>query len=139
MKLLVGITIVIASIVIIFFVSELYVKLRKRINKPKIGYELLISLLNKDDYVSIQGSVYRFSHIVRENEVLNQITPPLDGNLTIGGELAFNNNYRPGYLYFYPSAMAECDFIYGKYGLKWARNRAIASSANESIEKYYNE
>lgn len=139
MKSLVGIAIVIASLMIIFFISELYVKLRKRINKPKIGDELLINLLNKDDYVSIQGKVHRFSHIARENERLNLLAFPSESNSTIGGELAFANDQGLGYVFFYPSAMSNCDFIYGKYGLKWARNRAIASSAIECIRKYRNE
>ena len=139
MKPIIGIVIVIASIVIIFFVSELYVKLRKRINRPKIGDELLINLLSKDDYVSIQGKILRFSHIARENEILNLLAFPSESNKTIGGELAFANDHGLGYVFFYPSAMTNCDFIFGKYGLKWARNRTIASSAIESIKKYRNE
>ena len=139
MKLLVGIAIMIASLAIIFFISELYINLREKINRPKIVDELLINLLKKDDYVSIQGKVYRFSHIARENEALNLLAFPSESNKTIGGELAFANDHGLGYVFFYPSAMANCEFIFGKYGLKWARNQAIASTAIESIKKYWNE
>lgn len=139
MKVVVGISIFLAGFVFLFFVSELYVILRKRINKPKIGDELLINLLNKGDYVSIQGKVHRFSHIARENEKLNLLAFPSESNNTIGGELAFANDHRLGFVFFYPSVMANCDFIYGKYGLKWARNKAIANIANEQIKKYWYE
>lgn len=48
-----------------------------------------------------------------------------------GGELVFE--YGLGYQYFNPSAMSNCDFIYGKYGLKWARNHDAAKQAKERI------
>lgn len=54
----------------------------------------------------------------------------------MGGELAFENNQGLGYIFLYPSAMIKCDFIFGKYGLKWARNSITAKNAQEKIDKH---
>jgi hypothetical protein len=126
----------IAILVGLAIVSELYILVRNRLNRPKIGAEFLIKLLHRDDYVSIKGKVFRFSHIARKNESLNILAPPMYGNLTFGGELAFCDD-GIGYVYYNPSVMMDgCDFIFGKYGLKWARNRTIANSAKDRINEF---
>lgn len=130
-------SIFVASIIGIGILWELYMRFRKRINKPQIGVEILINLLNKDDYVCIDGKVLRFSHIARKREVLNIAAPPSELNSTIGGELAFLDDRYLGYRYYHTSAMKECEFIYGKYGLKWASSSAIATNAKERIDNEY--
>lgn len=139
MNILVGIVIFIAGFSLLYFVSELHIALRKRMNTPLIGIDVLLKLLKKYDYVCIDGKVSQFSHIAHANEPLNILTIPSESNKTIGGELAFMNNYGLGYVYCFPSIMVKCDFIFGKYGLKWARNRVIANSAKEKIQKYHYE
>lgn len=117
-------------------ISVLYEYIRTRLNKPKIGHEPLIKLLRKDDYVSINGRILTFSHIAKGRESLNLLAPPSHRNQTDGGELAFLDNYTLGYVYYHPAAMSNCDFIYGKYGLKWARNNEIATTAKNKIYGY---
>ncbi|MDE6236018.1 MAG: hypothetical protein K2M56_09740 [Muribaculaceae bacterium] len=140
MKVVVNSIIVLVGFVFFFFllifVSELYITIRKRLNTPKIGAQVLLEFLERDAYVCINGKVLEFSHFANENESLNIIAFPSESNKTIGGELAFRNNHGLGYIYIHPSAMANCDFIYGKYGLKWARNTAIADIAKDKIKKY---
>lgn len=129
MKLLSCLIIFLASFAMLVLISEIYVAMRKRLNTSMIGVEVLLKLLNRDDYVCIDGKVNQFSHFSNSDEPLNILAFPTDGNKTIGGELAFVNNRGLGYVYFHPSAMINCDFIFGKYGLKWARNKAIANIA----------
>lgn len=127
---------IVAIIIAVLVASELYVRFRKRLNRPKIGAEILIKLLHRGDYVSIDGKIHRFSHIANSNETLNHLSLPSEGNKTMGGELAFENERGLGYVFLYPSAMIKCDFIFGKYGLKWARNRSIANRAKEIKNKF---
>lgn len=136
MSFIIGIVKIATIIVLVFIVSKLYIFFRKRFNKPKIGVELLINLLQRDDYASIDGKIYQFSHIAKPNETLNYLSFPSEGNKTIGGELAFMNELGLNYIFFHPSAMIKCDFIFGKYGLKWARNNSIANNAKEKINRY---
>lgn len=136
MNFVIGIAKIVAIIVTVFIVCELYDRFRKRINRPKIGVELLINLLHRGDYVSIDGKIHRFSHIANSNETINHLAFPCEENKTMGGELAFENDRGLGYIFFYPSAMIKCDFIFGKYGLKWARNNNIANNAKEYINKF---
>lgn len=139
MSFVLGIVKVFAIILAAFIISEMYIRFRKRFNRPKIGVEILINLLHRDDYVSIDGKICQFSHIANSNDTLNPLSLPSEKNTTIGGELAFVNKQGLGYIFLYPSAMAKCDFIYGKYGLKWARNNYIANNAKEIINKYCHE
>ena len=136
MKVVIAYAIIFAGLVILFLISEFYMMIRKRLNTPIIGVEILLDLLNKDDYVCISGKVMQFSHFANNKESLNILAPPSDDNKTLGGELAFKNNSVLGYVYYYPSAMTDCDFIFGKYGLKWARNKAIANTTTEQINKF---
>jgi hypothetical protein len=95
-----------------------------------------VSILRRDDYVSINGQLLRFSHIASGNESLNVMAPPSYRNQTNGGELAFCDDRTLGYVYYHQSAMAKCDFIFGKYGLKWARNNDLATAAKERIKNF---
>lgn len=139
MNVFLAIVKVIAILGGLIIVSELYVKFRKRFNKPKIGVELLTNLLCRDDYVSINGKIHRFSHFAKGNETLIVLFPPTEENKAAGGELAFANQQGLGYVFYNPSMMINCDFIFGKYGLKWARNTAIANIAKDKIDKYGHE
>lgn len=139
MKIIFAYLIFFASIIGLSILCELYKVFRKRINKPQIGADILINLLKKDDYVSINGEILKFSHIARSGETLNFLAPPSEHNETIGGELAFIDNRFLGYRYYHFSAMKECEFIYGKYGLKWASSVTIAKKAKERIEHYFYE
>lgn len=136
MKFIIVIGTIAALIFLNFIISESYVWVRKRLNKPKFGAELLTRLLRKGDYVSIDGSIYQFSHIADFGETLDALSFPDYTNQTLGGELAFEKKYGFGYIFLRPSALAKCDFIFGKYGLKWARNKLIAKNAEELIDKY---
>lgn len=79
----------------------------------------------------------QFSHIANPEEPLSILSFPSEGNKTIGGEIAFENNNGIGYIYINSYCiLANCDFIYGKYGLKWARNRDIAKIAEEKMRRY---
>jgi hypothetical protein len=64
------------------------------------------------------------------------LSPPNCYNKTIGGELAFCDDRVLGYVYYNPSAMVNCEFIMGKYGLKWANNNTTAKTAKEKINNY---
>lgn len=139
MSFILGIVKIVAIIVAAFIVSELYVQVRKRFNRPKIGVELLIKLLRRNDYVSIDGKIHRFSHIANSNETLNPLSFPNEENKALGGELAFENERGLGYIFLHPSAMTKCEFIFGKYGLKWAQNNSIANNAKEILDKYCHE
>lgn len=136
MSSVVGIVIFLVGLFGLFIISELYAVARKKLNTPKIGIEILLNLLERNDYVCIDGKVNQFSHFAKEDESLNILSPPCESNKTIGGEIAFVNNHGLGYMYYNPSILVNCDFIFGKYGLKWARNIAIANTANEKIKKY---
>jgi len=93
----------------------------------------LQKLLKDGDYVSIDGKVLRFSHIAGNGETVDPIRPPSNYNQTIGGELAFYDLL--GYKIYPSTALIKCDFIYGKYGLKWAASSHIANTANEKIKE----
>ena len=90
--------------------------------------------MKRDDYVSINGKVMRFSHIACENETIDPLRPPFyDENKTIGGELAFKKTLGIGYVFYPDSSLRNCEFIYGKYGLKWAVSEHWASIAKQKI------
>ena len=110
---------------------------RRKRNKPLIGDVdfPLTKLLKKDDYVSIGGRVLRFTHFAQRNEPVDVLRPPLNENQTIGGELAFDNPNGLGYIYYRPGALKKCDFIYGKYGTKWAATKELADSAKQRINE----
>lgn len=120
----------------LMLISNFYEHCRKKLNRPHIGHFALFKrFLKKGDYVCIQEEILEFNHIASPHEKLDILRPPLNDNFTIGGELAFSNPNGLGYIYYYPSAMKECRFIYGKYGLKWAANRDCASRAKQMIEE----
>jgi hypothetical protein len=73
--------------------------------------------------------------VASEGEIVNDIRPPLDDNKTIGGELAFDNPHGIGYLFYATSSLMNCEFIYGKYGLKWATSNYWAKVAEEKVNE----
>lgn len=114
-----------------------YTLARKRLNKPIIGKNhWLINLLKRDDYVSVDGKVYQFSHIARENEIIDLLSPPCESNKLIGGELAFYKPNGLGYIYFNRSVAQKIKFIYGKYGVKWAETIDDANIAQDEINRF---
>lgn len=128
----------IAIWIVLIILEMVYKWLRRKMNKPRIGfYFFLYNMLERGDYVSINGMVMRFSHIARSGESLNSLLPASDyRNRTDGGELAFNVSYTLDYQYCNPQALVKCDFIYGKYGLKWAASKELARIAEERIKDY---
>lgn len=106
---------VVASVLV-----NLYKWLRRKTNKPLVGYDNIdIKLLKRDDFLSIDHKIFRYSH------------------LTNFGELAFKNPHELGGYYIYPSTvLKKCDFIYGKYGAKWGYSRHWASIAKDKVEEY---
>ena len=131
---------VLAAWALLWIIDQIYMVYknhRRKNNKPYIG-EVdfpLTKLLKRDDYVSIGGRVLRFSHISEGGESIDILRPPLNDNLTIGGELAFDNPRGLGYIMYYPSALKKCEFIYGEYGVKWAASEELAASAEEMVDK----
>lgn len=124
------------SFIVLSLAFERCVWLRKKMNKPRIGkWCFLCDLLDRDDYVSIDGKVKRFSHITRPNEAINCIMPPSNDNKTLGGELAFYGRGL-GYDMYYVSVLEKCEFVYGKYGVKWALSDYWASVAKEKVEEF---
>lgn len=126
--------------IILYLVSvlwESYKWLRRKLNKPLIGFVNFNGrLMKRDDYVSIDGEVLCFSHIASEGQTINPLYPALEKNKTVGGEVAFRNPNELGYLYYNPSTLKHCEFIYGKYGVKWAASEHWASVAKEKVEEY---
>lgn len=129
---------VIACFFLFALLSEAYTYFRKKCNRPIIGTNIfLLKKLKNGDYVSINSRVFRFNHIASYGEVINILHPPIEQNKLIGGELAFENKSTLGYIYYDSSALSNCDFIYGKYGVKWARTNQIAEKAEEAVGKYW--
>ena len=138
MKFLFALTYIIGCVIALFIICEFYVWVRKCLNRPKIGGECLPFMLKKNDYVSINGKVLEFSHFTKANETIDSLAPPLNGNLTWRkGDLAFRRSYGLGYVLYDILALRNCDFIYGKYGLKWARSKEHAINAKEEIQNYF--
>lgn len=110
----------------------------RKINKPRIGSIdcFLYDLLKRNDYVCIEGEVLQFSHIVKTDEIIDVLRPPLDNNKALGGELAFDKRNSLGYIIYPTSVLRKCEFIYGKYGLKWAASKELAAVAKEKVYEY---
>lgn len=132
--------ILIAIVAAATFIWMFYSWLRRKMNKPRIGFEsFLRDLLERGDYVSINGKVMKFSHIAEYGEPLDPLrplNPKSHYNNTYRGELAFDDSISTNYHYYHPQALMKCDFIYGKYGLKWAASKELAGIAEERIKDY---
>lgn len=81
--------------------------------------------------MSINGKIYRFSHFTQGGKALGSHIYPYIG------DLVFYSSHKLGYYVVHKDALIKCDFIYGKYGLKWAPNVKSASIAKEQIESFY--
>lgn len=129
-SMLVGIGTVIACVTLLMAAlaaREAYQWTRRKLNKPRIGRDVfLIKLLERDDYVCIDGKVKRFIYIVRKG----------DRTHLPSGYLAFQRTGL-GYEYYHPSVMQHCEFIMGKYGLKWAASNQLANLASDKVEQYH--
>lgn len=124
----------VALLALLVLISMLYEWIRRKTNKPNVGLEsFLLKMLKHGDYVCIEGRVMRYSHITRNGEIIDPIRPPLDDNKSFGGELAFETKFL-SYLIYPISALRKCEFIYGKYGLKWACNSRCATEAMDKIQ-----
>lgn len=138
MRFVFAILIIAFVIVVLVAISFAYEWIRRKTNKSHIGglEYFLCKFLKHGDYVSIDGRVLEFSHITRTGEIIDPIRPPSNGNKTYGGELAFDNPNSLGYLIYPVSALRKCEYIYGKYGLKWAVSNKWAISAEEKVKEY---
>lgn len=129
----------IAIWIVLAILGMAYTWLRRKINKPRIGLESFLSeLLERGDYVSINGKVMRFSHVAEYGESLDPLRPlkpKIHYNVTSGGEYAFDDLNSTQYHYYRPQALIKCDFIYGEYGLKWAASKEAAETAEERIKQ----
>lgn len=131
--------VMILALVLAFFLLTLlgvfYEWMRRKINKPQIGFENFnAKIIKRGDYVSINGKVMCFSHITECGEIIDPIRPPMEDNKLLGGELAFQKNLGLGYEFYSISSLRQCDFIYGKYGVKWAASNHWASIAKDKVE-----
>jgi len=125
---------IVAFLALFVMFSLLYEWIRRKTNKPNVGLEsFLLKRLKRGDYVCIEGKVMQFSHITCNGEIIDPIRPPLDNNKSFGGELAFETNTL-SYPRYPISALRKCEFIYGKYGLKWACNNRWATVTMDKIE-----
>lgn len=137
LTILIAILTLAGVITLLAFLSNLYNWVKRKNNRPQIGHALLFyKILKRGDYVSINGKVLCFSHIASEGQTINPLYPALEKNKTVGGEVAFRNSNELGYLYYNPSTLKHCEFIYGKYGVKWAASEHWASVAKEKVEEY---
>lgn len=134
MRFLFAILILVGSFAALLFVSFIYDWMRRKMNTPRIGFDyFLLKLLKRGDYVSIKGKVLCFSHVASVGENIDPIRPPFDDNKTIGNELVFDNPHGIGYLFYEPSSLMNCEFIYGEYGLKWALSNQWAKVAEKKV------
>lgn len=139
MKTLIGIGCIILGFVILFGLSMLYEIIKVKLNKPKIGFKPLIySLLKRSDYICIAGNVMQFSHWTQSGEVIDVLRPPLDGNQVIyDDDIACYSPNRLGYIYYPFESLNNMQFIYGKYGVKWAKSKGWAEKASKLVEDYW--
>lgn len=136
MRVVLSYLMLIGGLAVLVLLSLAYEWSKRRLCKPVIGlYGVLMNYIKREDYVCIKSRVLRFSHIARGGESISLEKPPIEGNKTLGGELAFFNPRGLDYVYFCPTALDDCQFIYGKYGLKWAANSELADKAQRMIEE----
>ena len=126
-------------LVVLTLLGELYVWIRKTLNRPLLGIDKLsLRLLKRGDYVCIGDEVKCFSHFTQDGEIINPMYPPFNENKTNKGELAFEVKDGLGcVIYRNPkSVLSNCRFVYGKYGLKWALTEYYADIAKNKVDKY---
>lgn len=134
-----GILFLCVAFVVLTLLGELYVWIRKKLNRPLLGVDKLsLHLLKRGDYVCIGNEVKCFSHFTQDSEIINPMCPPHDGNKTNKGELAFKVKNGLGYIIYRnpQSVLNNCRFVYGKYGLKWALTEYYADIAKNKIDEY---
>lgn len=138
MKFVLAILIVAFVIAIFVTMALAYDWMRRKTIKSHIGglEYFLYKFLKRGDYVSINGRVLCFSHLTQFGETIDHIKPPSNSNKTLDGELAFDNPCSLGHLIYPVSALRNCEFIYGKYGLKWAVSKEWATVAKEKVNEY---
>ena len=124
------------AFIILSALSLLYEWLRRKTNIPKIGLKYYSSsTIKRGDYVCINGRVREFDHWTVDNEIIDLLAPPLEDNKTCKGNPAFSKDGF-GYNILPSSALRNCEFIYGKYGLKWAISEDYADVAEEKVQQY---
>ena len=127
---------IIVTVIAVIALSLFYDWFRRIINIHKVGFEKFSSKrIRPGDYVCINGRVWQFDHWTSDNEIIDPISPPIEDNMTCKGNLAFSTNGL-GYKLFPFSILRNCEFIYGKYGLKWAISEEYAHSAEAIIRQY---
>lgn len=119
-------------------ICKSYIWVRKKLNKPKIGYDLYFSFLRKNDYIGYKGCVYRICNIERGTESLYLIRPFEDNTSIRDVLLCYNPTYIPGgYISLHQSILMQCDFIIGKYGMKYAYSLAYSEISLEQVKDCY--
>lgn len=136
LRVIIAYATVIGAIIALIAMSYFYELFRLKTSSPKIGFENFSSkYIKKGDYVCINGRVRQFDHWTSDNEIIDPLNMPLEDNKTSKGNLAFSTNSL-GYNILPSSLLKNCEFIYGKYGLKWAISEEYAYSAEEKIREY---
>lgn len=107
---------IVAIIAILFVISLIYEWFKRKTNVTRIGHEYFLRKLLKDgDYVSIKGKVMAFETFTKDKEVV------------------FDNPHGLGYCIYPLRALSQCEFIIGKYGVKWALSEKWAKVAKDKI------
>ena len=136
LRALLGYLGMIGFLALLCLAGYIYDKLQRKFNKPRIGFHYFFrKLIVRGDYVCLRDRILRFSHWAQSNELMDSYGPPSESERAAGGELAF---YGEGlrYVYYPPSSLKDCKFIYGKYGVKWAASNMLASEAEERVNNY---
>ena len=89
-------------------------------------------MIKRDDYVCIDERVLRFNHWAQRGNVIDPVKPPSYKNLANEGDMGFDGPGL-GYIYYPPSILTKCKFVYGKYGVKWALSDDWAAKAKEKV------
>ena len=136
MRVFFAYVVLLVAIIVLLTISNLYNWFMFKRNTPKIGFEYFSSrIIKHGDYVCINGRVKEFDHWTRDNEIIDPIKPPTEDNKTDKGNLAFERSGL-GYNILPSSSLKDCEFIYGKYGLKWAISEDYSRRAKEMIKQY---
>jgi len=138
MRMLIAIGCILLGVLSLIGLSMLYEAIRVKLNKPKIGFKpLFLTLLKHDDYICMAGNVMRFSHWTQRGEIIDVLKPSLEANKTpYDDDISCYNPNGLGYLYYSIESLNDLQFVYGKYGVKWAKSKSWAERAPKLIEKY---
>ena len=138
MKFLIALLWLVGGFALLALLCEMYVFVRRRLNCITVGLVGFLSkLLKRDDYVSIDNRLLRFSHFTVGGEIVDITRPPLWNNKWNSlGDLAFYNENTLGYTILPLSKLEQCEFVIGKYGVKWAASQNWLPKALDIAKKH---